>query len=650
MSGSTVLNQRQDGGLQQLILLGSVARSFLGPNKNYKFIQDETSGESSLVCSCLRLLENFELTGTVGQLVSEAVQAHHKVYHCGSGCLVFVAGAWSRAALECLQKGLSVSHIISAMSEGMDICLDVCMKNSISIDNLGTAVSENCPAVPGFQLSLPKTAIVGPSPLLSHLHGTTQVVHKTRNNCGQRKIKLTHSRHFCEVESDNVSTILSPHSPDSKHVDIASIAEAVSHGCVDAMNLVLKASQLQSKISVQDGSCTTFDVSKVVTCVLPGLSEDNACVLPGCVVLLSAEQASIALHLKGQHLQVALINGDLCNRYRHLGFNKPTAVRYMTDKLDSSSVSKEEEWIENVLKTLLNMNVNLILVSGVANEKLAQHCLGRHLLVVEKIKPSVLKAFADATGAVPVTYATQLNQHCVGTGVHVAIWRDLSSSERRSCMAVNIATNKNTGLVTVILTSSVHSKLQALEDRFWSCAYRLHHALKDRALLPGAGWIEMLCIHHLQKHVEDHAKLSKEESEKNEAGGAGNPYRDVVLLLMADGLMDYITTVIVNSRGCSKVKAWTATSQRLKDLNGGLCIDATFSELPTGDETEESINSSDMKCSKASSKTVCDNLNVKLEAWRRALDVVLLVLQTDAEIITGIDPEAVGTRAHVSLL
>ena len=38
-------------------------------------------------------------------------------------------------------------------------------------------------------------------------------------------------------------------------------------------------------------------------------------------------------------------------------------------------------------------------------------------------------------------------------------------------------------------------------------------------------------------------------------------------------------------------------------------------------------------------ESVYDNVTVKVEAWRRALDLVFLLLQTDAEIITGFDAE-----------
>lgn len=51
---------------------------------------------------------------------------------------------------------------------------------------------------------------------------------------------------------------------------------------------------------------------------------------------------------------------------------------------------------------------------------------------------------------------------------------------------------------------------------------------------------------------------------------------------------------------------------------------------------------------KHSAGKVYDNVTLKLEAWRKALDFVFLVLQT--EIITGIDPKQVEGQSNVMAL
>ncbi|XP_053284675.1 Bardet-Biedl syndrome 12 protein [Pleuronectes platessa] len=627
MLRSTEINPRQPVGLQELAALAAVAHSSLGPDKRYKFIQDDTSGESALVCSCFRIFENLELSSAVAQLVHETVQAQQKVYNTGSGCLLFLAGAWSRAALECVHRGISVSRIISGMSDGFDICVDVLRKCSISTDGLGAVKPDSCTTTShGLGLQVSKEPITEDSRASLHLRGTTSVGHKTLNPSGHRKIKL--SRHFCQPDSKNVSTAPQPH----QVFNIAHIAEGLSHGCVRAMNLVVEAVKLH-----QDVSCSTFDVTKVVTCVVPGLPEERACVLPGCIVLLSDEQASVAHHLKDQPLKVALINGDLSHTFRHLGFSRPAGVQHVIEQLALGS-DEEEVWMVKVVALLLNLEVNLILVSGLASEKVIQHCCRRRVLVVDKVKASILKAFADATAGVPVTYATQLTKHCVGTGVKVEIRRDLGGgSERKSSTAVNISTGGNSGLFTVILTSCVRGKLQALEDQFWACAYRLHHALKDRAVLPGAGATEMLCVHHLRQRA-----VTAYSTQESTAGGAADLDRGVVLHLMADGLIDYISTVMVNTGRVSKVRARTVVSQQLQEHDGHVDIAAKLSQLVLEGENEDS----DLK---SNGMDVYDNVSVKQEAWRKALDLLFLVLQTDAEVITGVD-QATGAQENLMML
>ncbi|KAM8910881.1 chaperonin-containing T-complex member BBS12 [Spinachia spinachia] len=636
MLASTILNHRQHVGLQKLSALAGITHSSLGPNKMYKFIRDETSGDSAVACSCFRLLENLELTCGVGQLVYETVRAHHKAYGTGSGCLLFLAGAWGRAATQCLQRGVPVACIVSAMSEGMDVCLDVCRKCSVSTESLGVASAGSCAAAShGLGLHLRKKPTAEASAASCHLRGAGTAADRTLNASGQRKTKL--SRHFYETKTEAVSTVTQ--APRAKPPDVALVAAGLSHGCVEAMNLVIEASRLQSKNDPHHVSGSTLDVSKVATCVLPGLPEEHACVLQGCVVLVSDEQASVAQHLKERHLKVALINGDLSNTYRHIGFKRPKGVQRVSDTPHLLSSNKEEEWTEKVLTLLLNLEVNLIIVSGMASEKMIQRCCRLHILVVQKANVSVLKALADATGAVPVTYATQVSERCVGAGVKVASWGDHAGRQTEPSATVNISTLGGGGLVTAVLTSCVPSKLQALEDQFWGCAYRLRHALTDAALLPGAGVTEMLCVHHLREQAGRRHCVKP-----TAAGRSANPFRALVMNLMAEGLIDYISTVMVNTEGGSKVRARTAVSQRLKNYTEGRGGQANFSQL-AGEEGDGSLRSSG-----APAAQVYDLVSVKQEAWRRALDLVLLVLQTDAEIITGVGPKPDAAHGDVMLL
>lgn len=377
-------------------------------------------------------------------------------------------------------------------------------------------------------------------------------------------ISVKHSRH---LSSRPENTAVS---------DISSIAEAVSHGCTPSMHLVLKACELQST----EDAHSVLDVQKLVTCCIPGPSEERSRVLHGYVTQLSVQQASVLQSLQGQRLNIALVSGDLCETYRHVGFNTPVNITHITDQVSS----QEERWIENALRILHGLSVGVVLARGVADAKLKDRC--ESVLVIEGVKRSVLQDFSTCTGAVPVSYITQLDERCVGRGVTV------SRCEEHESVRIETA---STSLVTALITSAVPAKLQILEDEFWSCAHRLHHALKDGKLLHGSGITEILCTHRLQRTPTE------------------NPQERVVLELMADAWMDYVSTVALNSGSvASKAEAWTAIAHQMRRYEDGEPILRAFPGVG-----------------------VYDNMTGKCEAWRRALDLVLLVLQSDTEIITG---------------
>ncbi|KAJ3588254.1 hypothetical protein NHX12_011848 [Muraenolepis orangiensis] len=595
MRSSGVMNLEQHVGLQKVSALAGLTLSSLGPCKAYKFIQEEeeeggrSSGRAALVCSCLRLLESVQPSCAVGQLVSEAVRAHHAACGSGAGCLLFLAGAWSRAALECLRRGMAPLRVVGAMREGLDVCLQACRTHRVRLD---TATEPRSPA----------------------LSTEEDAARRTREHPrkGRGKVKLTHSRYFCGAAPDPASLVTPPSPP-----DVGPTARALSHGHDRSMELVLRVARLQA----------VLDVGKVVTCVVPGVSEERACVSPGWVVRLPPEKVAVTRLLSGRSLRVALIAGDLCRRYRHPGFKTPQGLSHVTDRLDPGGSGEEGRWTDGVLTSLLRLGVDLLLVSGATDDSLSLRCLVHGILPVDRVRASVLQAFAEATGATAVTYAAQLSQRCVGAGAKVTPWRDLG--ERR---AVIISSEAGGGLATVVLTGCVPAKLQSMEDEFWACAHRLHGALRDGAVLPGAGLIEVVCVRDLRKHARRPLKLPGEA--EPEAGGL---YRAEVLRLMADGLMDYVATVMANSGRCSKLEAWTEVSQKVERLDGlsGVLEDEKGPAVTSGDGAEG---------------TVYDNLSVKVEAWTRAMDLVFLVLQTDAEIITGVDPETLRTQTDLMLL
>ncbi|XP_056625380.1 Bardet-Biedl syndrome 12 protein [Triplophysa dalaica] len=551
------IGQRRHIALQQLEAIATTTHSFLGPHKRQKFIQDEDGGNVALVSSSARLLENVEMDSSVAQLLNETVQAHQKILRSGTNTLVFLTGIWSRVALDCLHRGFSVSHIKNATTKGLEVCLEACRSSAVCLEEVSSKKDS--------EEKIPQNI----------------------------RLTLKHSRHFTSNDHQTV-----------KSADVSHVAHGISHGCQDSMNLVLEAYKLQS-------GCNTsaLDIQKLVTCPVSGPSEKHSRVLHGYVVLVSEEQSLVVQHLQEQTLKMALVTGDLSEKYRHVGYNMPAHITHVTDCPDVTCVSREEHWTETAFKTLRNLSVDVLLVSGVVSVKLKDRCIPYNILVVEGVRTDILKDFSTSTGAMLMSYITQLTERCVGRGVKIRRWREFSRNGGRNESTAISITAAGTSLVTAVITSSIRAELQSLEDRFWSCAHRLHQAFTDGKLLRGAAATELVCIQQLYKSTRS---------------GMENPYEKVVMQMMADGWMDYISTLMLNCGKVScKAEARTSVTRLLRHCEDGgpVCVKALWA--PTEAETD-------------SVTSVYDNVTVKFEAWRRALDLVLLVLQSDTEIITGV--------------
>ncbi|KAI5100659.1 Bardet-Biedl syndrome 12 protein [Silurus meridionalis] len=649
LMGSAATNHGCHIGLQQLEAIAAATHSFLGPGKRYKMIQDEASGESVLVRSCYRLLEQLELSGSVAQLVHETTRAHWKTLRSGTASLLFLSGVWSRVALECLHQGISIRHIVAGMSKGLEVCLNACNLSAVNVDSvvfnanvqkqrlIRTSQSGEVCVNTVNSLLRDLSLSIGMKELSQDRSKTKNSVHTLCLLKDQfplkHNLKLKHSRHF------NSSHITEDGQTQTNVFDITQLAEAVCHGCETTVRLVIEASRIQCGHS-ENQSHKALDVDKLVTCLLPGLTEEHSSVLHGYVVLLSAELALLVKHLEERTLKMSLVHGDLSEKHRHIGFNRPRGVTYISDCFDLTGISKEDKWMDEALTILLNLKVDIVLVSGGVSEQLKNHCLHHHILIIENVQVSVLNDFAKATGALPVSYITQLSEQCVGSGVCVNTQREYRT-EGTEWIVVNVLTD-DTVLVTALIASCVHAKLQSMEDQFWSCAYRVHHALNDRKLLPGAGAAELICIHQLQNH--ENVSQSEEKGDMLDAARGAAPYEQVILQMMAEGWMDYVSTLMLNTGHVkSKTQAWTYITQHIKQWGNKVPGNSEMREtllkmqndleiMPVGGESrEEEGMLQKVKIG------VYDNMMVKFEVWRRALDLVFLILQSDTEIVTGIN-------------
>ncbi|XP_035925308.1 chaperonin-containing T-complex member BBS12 [Halichoerus grypus] len=691
-----VINKRRHMGLQQLSSFAGTGRTFLGPLKSSKFIIDAECHESVLISSIVRLLESLDLTSAVGQLLNEAVQAQNNTYKTGTSTLLFLVGAWSSAAEECLHLGVPISLIVSAMSEGLNSCIEEVVSLQVPIHNvfdhidstktfsgLETFSGSLCPflQIPsdtGLQKEHDLKDVASPSLTFYNLSGipvkspklfrpqaeveadknTLQNSQTLKNRLltgnHHRKSILMHSRHFNRTDNNQwinkPDGFLEQHGAASPSTyrcnDLVELEMGLSHGDHNSMKLVDEAVRLQyQNASMQQGNYTMpfrFDISRLFTCCLPGVPETFSCVCPGFITVVSISNSALIKELQNQPLRIILIEGDLTENYRHLGFNKATNINTVLKSMKVQQDSSEELWTNYVLQVLIKFNVNLVLVQGNVSEHLIEKCIPNKRLVLGPVNSSVMQAFAEASGAVQVTYITQVNENCVGSGVYMTFWRSIPSDvmDRINIITVVIKI-EGINLVTVVLTSPVTAQMQSKEDRFWACAYRLYYALKEQKVFLGGGAVEFLCLSHLQILAEQ--SLSKRNhvcsgwlhNTSSWLASSLALYRSTVLKCLANGWHKYLSTLVYNTANCSsEFEASTFIQQHLQNATDSgspsSYILNEYSKLNSG------IFNSGISNKLEQIPSIYDVVIPKIEAWRRALDLVLLVLQTDSEIITGL--------------
>ncbi|KAL6060432.1 hypothetical protein STEG23_022640 [Scotinomys teguina] len=477
-----------------------------------------------------------------------------------------------------------------------------------------------------------------------------QALQHSRYADSSRKSALTHSRHFNRADHrhwisrpDELREQCGSTPKTWQCNNLVELAVGLSHGDRSSMALAETAARLQwQSVCLQRANGMApfvFDISRLLTCCLSGLPETSSCVCLGYVTVVRMSRIALIKELQDQPFRVLLIEGDLTQSYRHLGFNTSVNITTTVDSGKLPGDSAEELWTKSVLQVLIQFNVNLILVRGNVSELLTEKCMHSKRLVIGSVSGSVLQAFAEATRAAPVTYVTQVNEDCVGSGISVTFWTSPQDLNRDHRMAILLKT-EGINLVTAVLTCPVSAQMETREDRFWSCVHRLYHALKEEKVFLGGGAVEFLCLSHLQIlaeqsiNKEKHACSGWLPNSSSWMASSLSVYRPTVLKCLANGWHEYLSAVMSNTATHpSAVEASTFIQHHVQNAtNSGSpssYILSKYSQLSGG------VFHSGVSDNLELVPRVYDTVTPKTEAWRRALDLVLLVLQTDSEIITG---------------
>ncbi|XP_069653487.1 chaperonin-containing T-complex member BBS12 isoform X3 [Haliaeetus albicilla] len=609
------VNARRHIGLQQLSSLALAGRTLLGPMKSCKFIVDESTNQSTLIGSAVRLIESLDLTSAAGQLLNETIQAQNKEFKTGMSTLLFLIGAWSNAVLECLQQNVPVSAIVSVMSKGLNSCCERVQCLQIPIHDVNKELCSSSVRPNTFKS---KTCQIGHDSLLN-----PQIFLYFQKDISAPEEVIPISS--CSYQEDDCNSNKCLVSPLAGFGSIASLVKPAGD----------KSTSVISGSGVTTSRCNKLTHSRYFST----LGKSHFSSQQGFVTLVSSEQATVIKHFKDKPLRILLMDGDLTEQYRHLGFNRPCNVRTILEHPSLWEGRAGDLWLSSMLDILINFEVNLVLVKGNVCKNLMERCIANSILVIGFVTRDVLRAFGEVTSAQPVTYLTQLNASCVASGAQVELWKacDGRAMDLGELVPVRIKV-QGIPLLTAVLTTAVASKMQLIEDQFWTLVYRLHHALNDKNVFLGGGAVELLCLSHIQMLAEQ----PLQPANKNAVKEFHNPwlaasvteYKSVVLQALASGWKQYLAVVMCNTaKAASELEACTTVDHHLKKAaDCGSPSAYILKEFRRGDLLR---GGSGPFTDHGEGLKVYDNVTAKTEAWRRALDLVLLVLQTDAEIITG---------------
>ncbi|XP_067021337.1 uncharacterized protein [Acropora muricata] len=217
-------------------------------------------------------------------------------------------------------------------------------------------------------------------------------------------------------------------------------------------------------------------------------------------------------------------------------------------------------------------------------------------------------------------------------------------------------------LQTVLLCGPSKNVLCDMEERFWNSICRLKNALCCGRVLPGAGVPEIACIRRLTAEQHESAKVSRPLSGWLEGGM--EHLRPLVYAAFAEGFKEFLASVITNSGHFTSLHGVSTHVEYL--IKEGLSLNShgsigtkTFESTHNqpgvlADVTREHTDLSSRETtqnfpenlnhnvtfedkSREVETLVWDNYTAKKEAWKRAVGIVRVLLQTDMLVQTGLN-------------
>ncbi|GFU21192.1 bardet-Biedl syndrome 12 [Nephila pilipes] len=556
-------------------LIGSIISSYLGPFKSNKFIVD---GKDVYMVKCpVLLLQKMSLKDHLSYLIEDTLNSHHEKYGCSSISLLAMWYFWNEEFHIASQEGCDISCIVEHSQNILEYVISQLPKITIGCKEMFLKSHTLNDAHHLFQYYS-----FGPNrQTVSFSHEGFENV----NNSNKIPIGIMYSsRHLSPsllLHAEDEMTILEEKQifEPENHKRQIKLEKLKTTMCSLVKKLSHDESDLTDLLSnvwikqAESSNCAKFNIDGIILCPVT-LPCSYSTVVDGLIIKCNNNYL-YDQDLNFEKSRALAIKGSITFEYVHLGYSETVSisVKKTTEQL---KISEKDVWIKKCCDLLLKLAVNVVLVNGEVDPTIISFCSVNSILILPDIPWNTLQDICVAVDKSPCTYLLDCDHDDVFSNLSVKKWNfDYTEMlDKNIYIHIDISNSKDINrLYTVILCHPNQFLLNNQEHQFWHLASRLHLATKENNLLPGAGKTEKWCFNLIQ---ETSSKNSTEERIKS---------------AVANGFFKYFQVI----------------SEKLKEQ------DKIYSE--------ESL----------------DEMQSKVQAWRSAMALTLVIMRCDCLIMYGCD-------------
>lgn len=436
------------------------------------------------------------------------------------------------------------------------------------------------------------------------------------------------------------------------------------------MSMAIECLHLQWKSSYPP--FTKFDMSQVFSISIPGPNTCHSQVVRGVVVRTHLTPEIRQTH--DQAVSILVVAGDVSSQFRHAGYKRNAMIHQVVTagERDEMICTRQQLWLLELEQALKRTNVGLVSVQGQVDSSVLDLCSKLGISIVDGVNSQQQTALCNATGATKLTYLHLAQTEHVGKYVTVSVCNGdtpsfsgsvtgktfckpelakgkcyviiqcvkevptlsfqpycnpmcmsilirgfiqmkqklqiLSTSFRKKLFHLAYMSSifrillRNVGGCTAMLCSPSSDIVAMMERNFWKCCHRISNCLSSQCILPGGGQIEYSCLKHLQLASRDPKMGNISFSWVNsQIQPLMAEFRPVAYTEFASAFRMYVGQTAVNM------------GQHL-DLHSVVgCIDPSLGEKQ---------------------EVVYDDFCAKSEAWKRAGNLIKLLVQTDNIVLS----------------